>query len=557
MKIFRDIYILLCAIGGIRADMALRAIGSVVVPASCSNDNSCGSAIATAYCRCSSYSSCTILLEKNGIYTITPTTDAINPKCSINNVVLDGQGATIMMNGIHSLFYFNYGTIKGLTIKNLVIDMPRDHYTLGQVVGSTASSTTFRVDTTKWPGGYPWTNQVQALYGVDLVRNRMGTAGAVDNYGSWNAVWTNTNSTSASVVVNKASQYMKTGDWVILRHAIYGQDAFTLYGPGCDDVVLQDITIYSFPGFGVFGRGIKNFAAIRFKIIKKKGKPFSIAADGIHLDNMRGGVVRIDNCIFEGQGDDGLNVNSHFYELRNISPDRRTFTVYRKGRSATSTNSLPGDVMTFYKRSNDQILGTGVVATNNKAVITLTAPLPSGVQNYDAAINLNQQPANTLVRNTIFRANRARGAKLSASNVLVVGSTFDHTSGPGIIIENDCVEWYEGAFPTSNWTVNNNTFIGNAQGSWQPNTAIHIFAQVPVMSGNTPTSAVQPLLNAQVFGGIRITNNIIRRESAIYGIDVANVNGLTITGNTITNNSVQAIRSVSNINTVISGNRIV
>jgi len=76
------------------------------------------------------------------------------------------------------------------------------------------------------------------------------------------------------------------------------------------------------------------------------------------LDNTRGGFVIIDNCIFEGQGDDGVNINSHFYEIRNITPDRKTFTVYRKGSTASSTNSLPGDVITFYKRSNYDILGT-------------------------------------------------------------------------------------------------------------------------------------------------------------------------------------------------------
>lgn len=537
---------------------ASTVLSDITVPSTCSKDNSCGNAISAAYCKCGT--SCTILLDKGAIYNVIPPTngDAITPKCSIQNITLDGQGATIMFNGVSSLFYFSYGTIKGLTIKNLIIDMPRDHYTLGEVVSSTSASTTFRVDTTRWPGGYSWTNRVLALYGVDLVNNRPGSAGSIDNYGTWTATWTNLDNRTASVVVNKQSQYMKTGDRVILRHAIYGQDAFTFYGPGCDDIVLQDIIIYSFPGFGVFARSITNFTAIRVKIIKKSGKPFSIAADGIHLDNTRGGSVLIDNCILEGQGDDGININSHFYEIRNISPDRKTFTVYRKGKSASSTNSLSGDVMTFYKRENYDILGTAIVASNTKAVITLRSALPAAVTNYDATINMNQQPSRTIIRNTVFRANRARGAKLSTPNLIVTGCTFDHTSGPAVIIKNDCADWYEGAFPTSNWTVTNSTFIGNAYGSWQPNNAIQIYAQVPVMKNSLPTSTVQPLINKQVFGGITISNNIVKRESEIYGINVANVKGLTITNNVISNTTMittPPIRLIYNTQTTISGNK--
>lgn len=530
----------------------------ITVFSACSNNNTCGDAIATAYCKCQSLYPCTIQLDIKSLYTITPlpNTDAIYPKCNIKDVTLDGRGSTIMFNGIASLFYFSYGTIKGITIKNLIIDMPRDHYTLGQVIGATTSSTTFKVDTTKWPDGYVWTNKVLALYGVDLNNNRMGSSGSIDNYGSWTAVWTKLGNTTSSVVVNKASQYMKNGNWVILRHAIYNQDAFTFYGPGCDDIVLQDITIYSFPGFGIFGRGIKNFKAERVKIMKKSGKPFSIAADGIHLDNTRGGSIIINDCIFEGQGDDGININSHFYEIRNISPDRKTFTVYRKGSLASSTNSLPGDIMTFYKRNNFDILGTGIVASNNKTVITLTSPLPSTVQNYDATINLNQKPDYTIIKNTIFRTNRARGGKLSTSNLLVTGCVFDHTSEPGIVIKNDCVDWYEGSFP-SNWTITNNSFIGNAQGSWQPNSAILIYAQVPIMNGAMPTKNVQPLINSQVFNGINITNNIIIRETPIYGINVANIKKLNIIGNFIISNSTTplAINLLYNQDVITSENK--
>ena len=525
---------------------------AAAVSSRCSLDNTCGGAIAAAFCSCRG--PCTIELETNATYTIRPSygSDAIKPACSVQNVVLDGRGSTILFDGIGGLFYFSHGTISDLTIRNLTIDMPRDHYTLGQVVGSSASTTTFRVDTRVWPGDRPWTTTVLALYGVDRVNNRMGSRGSVDNYGSWTAKWTASNATTASVVVNKKSQYMKNGDWVVLRHAIYDQDAFAFYGPGVRNVVLQDITIYSFPGFGVFGRGMTNFRAVRVRIMRKPGRPFSIAADGIHLDNTRGGSVVIEDCVFDGQGDDGININSHFYEIRGISADRRTFSVYRKGRTASSTNSLPRDRFVFYKRANFDSLGTATVASNKGAVITLADPLPPNVRNYDAAINLNQQPSTTTIRSSVFRANRARGAKLSTPNLSVSGCTFDHTSGPGVVIKNDCADWYEGAFPTSNWTLTNNRFIGNAQGSWQPNSTILIFAQVPVMNGDVPTPTIRPLTDKQVFGGITITNNVISTESPVYAIDASNVNGLVIRNNTL---STAPLRLTFNTNVQTSNNK--
>ncbi len=103
------------------------------------------------------------------------------------------------------------------------------------------------------------------------------------------------------------------GERVLVRHYTTEGDAIDiLHGR---DVALENVTIYSSPGFGIAVlQGSSGFAISHSKITRAPGRLISTAADAVHIDNMAGDVLIEDNT-FAYQGDDGLNVNATLFSI--------------------------------------------------------------------------------------------------------------------------------------------------------------------------------------------------------------------------------------------------
>lgn len=59
---------------------------------------------------------------------------------------------------------------------------------------------------------------------------------------------------------------------------------------------------------GFYGSLTRNIELASVAVAKREGRPMSITADAVHFSSCAGDIV-IRDSLFEGQGDDGLNVH--------------------------------------------------------------------------------------------------------------------------------------------------------------------------------------------------------------------------------------------------------
>jgi hypothetical protein len=360
------------------------------------------------------------------------------------------------------------------------------------------------------------------------------------------------------------------GERVLIRHYTTEGDAIDIIHG--QDVTLQNITIYSSPGFGVAVLwGSSGFAISNCNITRAAGRLISTAADALHIANHVGDVL-VENNTLAYQGDDGLNINT------------TTFPVQEGGTNEVAVWSIPayirpGDPVALFNpemhSEDDQwrILSVtpGSVGQANK--LTLDHALPSSSKG-GYLVDLNFSGARFVVRNNQFLHNRARGALLQTSYGLVEGNTFTGQTmyalyltmfppeGPGaqdLVIANNKIsetgrnggpaavilsrQGLVYSAPAHNPAVNQNIIFKDNLISDVPGPAFYISsANNVILYGNTLRDTnQQPLANRWNAAGalnfpvvINNASNILLLHNSIAGkspifVDVATTTGVKIT----------------------------
>jgi len=78
------------------------------------------------------------------------------------------------------------------------------------------------------------------------------------------------------------------------------------------DTIITDITIHASNGMGVTAMHAENIVIERLKVVPAAGEHMSTNTDATHFASCRG-LLRLDSCEFDGQGDDSLNVHTYYY----------------------------------------------------------------------------------------------------------------------------------------------------------------------------------------------------------------------------------------------------
>ena len=326
----------------------------------------------------------------------------------------------------------------------------------------------------------------------------------------------------------------RVGQWVSLRHWVYGGDA--VYAILSRDVTVQRVVLYSAAGMGfradlcVGGRT----AFRNVSVLLREGRSSSIAADAVHFMSCAG-EVELSGSTFENHGDDGLNVHGQYEVVQALSADRRTVTF--KPGWQTAVPFAAGTAFRFrhrltLRRLQDSVLrsvsageGGALRATFADALAAAVAP-DSGI-----FVSLAFSPATKIVDNT-WRRCRCRGAVLSTGDapLLVARNTFYNTTRSAILlldggVRSEC--YLEGPF-TANATLVNNTAVVHPDGYFpgieQPVTpgakgltlaqskgAIQIGAGAGVASsGSLDLQTAELYLgNASLFGELLVASNTI------------------------------------------------
>ena len=375
----------------------------------------------------------------------------------LRNITISAYKAEMMMQNLQSGFDISNST--NVTIKGLTIDMARMPFTLGIVISIVNQTVTFSVDTNRYPfysgDEWKWLLRIEAILEFNTTTNRPETAG-FEVYSSFQAHFAPAEE-SYSFNTTLASQFKK-GSAYILRHQVYGLNAFT--GNEVHGLVIQDVTVYTSPGMGVFCHYCSDILLQRINFVKKREaswiRPMSLTADACHLFSTTG-FIEIADSVFEGQGDDGLNVHGHFQEIESIINNRSL--VLGKHQQANYPEPKLGDIIEFRSRTTLQPYFTTTVSAIHSTLIEVGDPLPSTVRQYDLVVSLTLKPSHVFIHNCVYKDNRARGQLLKSDNITVVNNTYDHPTGACIQVQPDGCYWYESTV-VRNWTVMGNRFTG-------------------------------------------------------------------------------------------------
>ena len=190
---------------------------------------------------------------------------------------------------------------------------------------------------------------------------------------------------------------------------------------------------------GYYFEDCRNVRLTKGTAVKRRpGLPMSATADASHF-NQCSGKITLEDVHFEGQGDDGTNIHGMFHDVRAISSTGTGAgaRLTLGGRPAGGNPPLfVGGIYEFRNRSTWLIEGRGTLvgwtvdkSTGQQVADFAFQPPVLNVSMFALLAEVTRMPA-VHISNAFFGNNRARGALIKTSNVLVENSVFDHNSGP-------------------------------------------------------------------------------------------------------------------------------
>jgi hypothetical protein len=303
---------------------------------------------------------------------------------------------------------------------------------------------------------------------------------------------------------------------------------------------LQDISVYASGFIGVFTNYGSSVTVDHVQVIPRPGtdRMISTNADGIHLAQAGANNVVTNNTVKRGC-DDAIAIDGQWAAIVSAASSGTTVQVTRH-------NNVPiavGEAFDFIDITTAAIVGTATVTAesppvsaqtgSNGETITLTLDRAVSVkQNFGVAINdPNPRGSGTLISgNLVYQQTFGRGVyPAGVANVTVSNNMLEATDGGGILVEQDEGLSYDyKTGPSSGITITKN-IIDNALGFGVPSYNVLSYAgAINIVAYDENFNWVK----TASMPNINITNNFVT-NSVGSGIRMENVNGGSVTGNTV------------------------
>ena len=279
------------------------------------------------------------------------------------------------------------------------------------------------------------------------------------------------------------------------------------------DVLMEDLTLHSCHGMGLLAQVSHNITLRRFNVLRTDGQLCTVSADATHFVHCTG-LVLVEDCTFEGQLDDALNI--HGIYTRIIDKDQRGLTVqFMHGETQGVPIYRPGDQIQILQPDvllpYTQRTLESVEIINDSLVVLVLEEGTEGIQVGDDVENITRNADLIFRRNTV-RDNRARGMLIGTpGKVLIEDCTF-HTAGTPILFESDGKYWFESG-GTKDITIQNNCFDHCRYGIWG-NAVINILAREREEEGRYFHGTIR-VLNNRFLGGHSLLAQLNNVEQVI------------------------------------------
>ena len=320
-------------------------------------------------------------------------------------------------------------------------------------------------------------------------------------------------------VTYSSNEDLKIGTEFYCCHTYHSRPAILI--ENALNTKITDVTIQSQPGMGIVGNRSENILVQRLSIVPSIGHHFSTNTDGTHFTSIKG-LLRMENCTFDGIGDDFINVHNYYHAVIKREGDT-TCWMQEKTPTGTHAQSLDypdvGDTLELTTVGTMQLIDTYKVlacepmAEDWMCKVVLDHPLPENTEGLVLA-DVTRLPRVEVI-GCHARCHHARSILIKSRNVLIEGNTMRDVAGAGVYVAPEAW-WYEGVAP-ADVTIRNNRIIncGSTFGG-----AIMVLASSEQAKG-------------QCIKNIVIEDNIIECPRVPFGISVSNTDGVRIARNQI------------------------
>lgn len=238
----------------------------------------------------------------------------------------------------------------------------------------------------------------------------------------------------------------KLGNVLVLRHN--DRDHAGVFILESDGVTLEQLKIFHTAGLGVLSQYSANLTmnSVLVGPNPAKGRFLSGHDDGLHFSNCKG-MIRVNDCEFEGLMDDPINIHGTGVRMVKKISDRIIHAKFMHDQSVGMTWARPGEIAGFIEHAGMVTVGQGTITafrsfSVDSFELEFSAPIPPSIKEGDALENLTWVPDVTIT-NSRFKSNRARGILVSTPGKVLIDHNVFQSSGSAILIAGDANYWYE------------------------------------------------------------------------------------------------------------------
>lgn len=376
------------------------------------------------------------------------------------NRVVDLGGGTIWVD--EPAIAVHIDGCENLTLRNGCIDWRRPVLSEGLVIAITNGETVARFDPVRYPlsiengecfvtgpgGRHDRLLSARFLDGADfspvvLSREVMFGGVAARDLGHGEIAF----------AYDASKNRVKAGDVIVLRPRERPYPA--VFIENSKNIVLEDVVVRDAFGMALIAqmsenvtwRGTSTAGAKTSGVIPRQGAHVSAHADASHFSNVAG-MVRVENCWFEGMMDDAINVHSTCLQITNFTGVASFRCCFRHPQATGFEVFRAGDRVRFIRGRTNEDGPEATVASvrrlsDTELEVTLSAAVPVGVEIGDTVENADYQCA-AVFRGNVVRNNRARGCLFTTPKPVVCESNrFEQCTGPAVVMSSDAFYWFE------------------------------------------------------------------------------------------------------------------
>jgi hypothetical protein len=221
---------------------------------------------------------------------------------------------------------------------------------------------------------------------------------------------------------------------------------------------------------GVIAQNSRTISLNKVDVTVREGSSRMVSTnnDATHFVNCEG-LIRLENCTFQHQLDDGTNVHGMYNEVSGVGPDNAIEVQIMHFQQVGVCIYRKGDRVVIVNKDTQLPKGYAIVtsvAQRNQHFIELSVEAEPGTEIHkgDIVENADRMPE-VEIRHCRIGDNRARGLLIATNRRTVIEDNLFYTSGSSINSGTEAFHWYESG-TIRDLTIRRNKFINCGYGKW-------------------------------------------------------------------------------------------